>query len=116
MKQMTESMMGSLKLTIHEALWGKVIPSLRGIILDWKSDTSQTTLLFFHNGEITEAIRNHYVAIYNDVRNNFSVTPPLEYKIIRCDAPKLLPKQNFVIYIRREPFENPTDLDSYGLK
>ncbi len=34
----------------------------------------------------------------------------VDYEVIRSDYPELLPKEKFVVYLRREPFEDPLEV------
>src|SRR5262245_44966939 len=96
-----------LKLSINRALWGEVIPSLRKVLLKWKPGDETAWILFYHHGEITDAIEEHYSCIHTEVDADFLIDPRIDFEVIRCDYPNPLPKEEYVIYVRKEPFEDP---------
>lgn len=100
----------SVKLSIYRALWGEVIPSMRGIILKWKPGDEKVRIFFYHHGEITEAIESHYSSIMAEVEADYWGRPvTCEEEIIRCDPPTKVPtNEDFIVYLRKEPFVDPT--------
>lgn len=100
----------SIILSIHRALWRKVIPSMRGILLKWKSGDKKAWIYFYHQGEITGAIKYHYSSIMAEVNGDYWGRPvATDYEVIRCDLPERVPREDFIVYRRREPFEDPVD-------
>ncbi len=108
----TSNIIVALELAISRALWGEVIPSLREVILKWEPNQNLAKILFYHHGQITPSIQNHYSCIVTEVdAGYYGEQLNIDHEVIRLDYPQPLPKQEFVIYSRREPFENPTELD-----
>jgi hypothetical protein len=99
-----------LELSAGRALWGAVIPSLRKVLLKWKPGDDTAWLYFYHDGEITDVIEEHYSCVHAEMDADFCNDPRTDYKVIRCDYPTRLPQEEYVIYARREPFEDPTEL------
>lgn len=96
-----------LKLSINRALWGAVIPSLRKVYLKWKPGDETAMILFYHDGEVTDAVEEHYSCIHTEVEADFIVDPRIDFKVIRCNYPHPLPQEPYIIYARKEPFEDP---------
>jgi hypothetical protein len=108
MKKEDAELVASLKLSINRALWGEVIPSLREVVLKWQPEDDIARILFYHDGEINDAIEDHYSCIHTEVEADFVTEPRIDFKILRCDYPNPLPKEKYVIFLRKEPFEDPT--------
>ena len=92
-------------------LIGEINPSLRGIAFDWDSENTLIFIYFFHDGEITSAIEDHYSCIEAEATTRFYYKNCLfshDFKVIRIDYPKELPKDHSWIYCRKEPFEDPS--------
>lgn len=96
-----------LKLSAHRALWGEIIPSLRKVILKWQPEKETACIVFYHDGVITENVEEHYSCIHTEIHADFISQPNVDYKVIRCDYPFPLPKEEHVIYQRKEPFVDP---------
>ena len=97
----------SLELSITRALWGEVIPSLRKVILKWQPGAETAWIMFYHDGEITEVIEEHYSCIVTEVHADFVCEPYIDFQVICCDYPHPLPKEEYTIYVRKEPFVDP---------
>jgi hypothetical protein len=95
-----------LKLSIHRALWGEVIPSLRAVRLEWEPGCKEAYVIFYHNGEVTPTVEDHYSCILAEAAADFA-EPNLDMKIIRSDYPSLFSKEQYMIYARKEPFVDP---------
>lgn len=101
-------LINSIRGSIHRALWGEVIPSMRKIILHFESGAKSAIVNFYHHGEITDSIEEHYASIMTEVSADAWEKPiKIDYEIIRTDYPELLPKEQFVVYLRKEPFVDP---------
>lgn len=101
-----------LRLSIQRALWGELIPSLRRVVLKWNPGNETAGIYFYHDGPpITDAIEEHYSCIHTEVRADFIVDPEIDFKVIRFDYPSLLPKEQYVIYARKERFEDPKGIE-----
>jgi len=116
MNQDYQEVLIELKLSIHRALWREVIPSLREVILKWEPGDEQAIIRFYHSGEITDEIESHYSCIHTEVDADFIDDPKTDFEIIRCDYPNALPKQQHVIYSRKEPFADPTEEQNEVMK
>jgi Bacterial toxin 50 len=97
----------SLKLSINRALWGAVIPSLRKVSLKWEPGDETAYILFYHDGEINDAIEENYSCIHTEVQADFVFDPKIDFEVMRCDYPERLPQVNYTIYARKEPFVDP---------
>lgn len=97
----------SLELSVGRALWGAVIPSLREVVLKWKPGDETAWIFFYHDGEINDAIEDNYSCVHTEVEADFVFDPRIDFKIIRCDYPTPLPKEQHIIYARKEPFVDP---------
>lgn len=94
---------------VSRALWDEVIPSLRKVRLEWDSENHLIRIFFYHDGPLTEAVKDHYAYIESEVDcDDMGRKVKIEAKIVRVDYPNLLPKQRFIIYARKEPFEDPS--------
>jgi hypothetical protein len=102
-------LVNAIEGSLHRALWGEVIPSMRGIILKWKPGDEKAWVIFYHTGEITEAIESHYSSIMAEVDADYWGKKIIcDYKVVRCDWPAKVPtNDNFIIYLRKEPFIDP---------
>ncbi len=110
MKQEEIEFLISLELSIHRALWGEVVPSLRKVMLKWQPGDEVAWVLFYYHGEITEDVEEHFSVIMTEVSADYHGLPiGVNHKIIRRDYPLSLPKEEHVIYLRREPFEDPKE-------
>ena len=95
---------------ISRALWNEVIPSLRKVIMERDSKKNTICFYFYHDGPITEAIKNHYDHINGLTQcHDLAIKVKIDHKIIRSDYPECIPKREFVIYSRKEPFIDPVD-------
>jgi len=105
------SMQTSLKLEIYNILLGKIIPSLRAILLRWDDENQKAKIEIYQHGEITATIRNYYEFIRGWLKvKKWSDSCVLE--IIRRDAPLDIPSDEvFIIYLRKEPFLDPIQVD-----
>ena len=100
-----------IKLSTHRGLWGMVIPTLRKVTLQWDSQNKEFMIIFYHDGPITPSIEDHYSCVHCEVEADFVFDPRSDYKIVRCDYPESLPKdEGYLIYLRREPFVDPTTI------
>jgi hypothetical protein len=97
----------SLELSVNRALWGAVIPSLRKVLLKWKPGDETALILFYHDGEVSDAVEEHYSCVHTEVEADFLIEPKIDFKVVRCDFPNPLPKEEYVIYARKEPFVDP---------
>lgn len=96
-----------LKLSTHRALWGAVIPSLRKVSLKWQPGDETAFIIFYHDGKISPVIEEHYACITVEVDADFIVDPRIDFKVIRSDYPEKIPQENYTIYARQEPFQDP---------
>jgi len=104
------SLYGEIKLAILRALLGSINPSLRGVSFEIDSNKKFIMVYFFHDGQILPAIENYYSCIDCEASADFFYDNFLydhDFKIVRIDYPEKLPKQNFWVYIRKEPFVDP---------
>lgn len=99
----------SVENSIHRALWGEVVPSMRGIILKWKPNDSKVRIFFYHQGEITEAVESHYSSIMTEIdADHWEKSISCDYEIIKCDPSIKVPTDDdFIVYLRKEPFVDP---------
>lgn len=107
MNEQDIDLLRKLELSIGRALWGAVIPSLRKVLLKWKPGDETAMILFYHDGEVTDAVEEHYSCIHTEVDADFLIDPRIDFKVIRCDYPHPLPQEQYIIYARKEPFEDP---------
>lgn len=99
-----------LELSIGRALWGAVIPSLRKVVLRWKPGDKTAWILFYHDGEINDAIEDNYSCVHTEVDADFLVDPRIDFEVIRCDYPNpisIRQDEEYIIYARKEPFVDP---------
>jgi hypothetical protein len=95
---------------INHALWNEVIPSLRKVIMEWNREANTICFFFYQDGPITESIKKHYGNIFRLAHiEGMEKKVKTEYKIIQSDYPASIPKREFVIYARKEPFVDPVD-------
>ena len=101
----------SVELSIHKALLGEVIPSLRCIYIGWNPGDEKIRIYICHNGSINDATKDHYFRVMGKIETQtWKKQLGLIYEIIRCDYPEPIPKKDcFIItYERKEPFLNPS--------
>lgn len=89
----------NLILVTQAALLDEVVPSLRGVAVDWDDNT--ILAYFYNDGEISEELRNDYSCIGTEIVSNYS-TAHISEKIIRLDYPAKLPKHEHWVYRRKE--------------
>lgn len=109
--QSDEQFISEVELSIYRALLGEVIPSLREIAIIWKEAEELIFIYFFHDGQITTAIKDHYSCIVAEVDADYWGRPAwCNHEVIRCDYPTSIPKNEdlIVVYKRREPFTDPS--------
>ncbi len=96
----------TLLLSCQRALIGEVTPSLRGVAVKWRDDC--ILMIFYHQGVLNQGIENEYYCIATEVIADY-IDAKIAEKIIRCDAPKPLPKfeNTNLVYLRKEPFIDP---------
>ncbi len=59
-----------LLLVTQRALLGEVIPSLRGVAVEWKNNT--IVVYFYHDGEISPELWNNFSCVVTEIVANFS--------------------------------------------
>ena len=89
-----------LLIASQRALLNEVVPSLRGVAVDWDNNT--IVMYFYNDGEISDELWNDYSCIGTEVVSNFS-DAHISEKIIRLDYPSKLPDHRFWVYRRKEP-------------
>lgn len=98
-------------LHLQRVLIGKIIPNLRAIILIPKVNGKIFKVVFYNDGYIKYEIKRYYQAIINEVKKNSLKDLNFSFEIARLDYPNLLPRGNSFVYLRKEPFKNPSELD-----
>lgn len=99
-----EHTIGRLLFCARERLLGEVIPSLRGVAVEWNGDC--IVLYFYHDGPLNEEIRDHYACIGTEIVADFSKAT-IDDKIISLKHPIPLPPHEHWAYRRKEPFVDP---------
>lgn len=100
-----------IELAFLRILIGEINPSLRGIAFDWDSDKTFVFIYFFHDGEITDAIEDHYSCLEAEATVHFYYKDCFfshDFKVVRIDYPEQLPENHHWIYRRLEPFVDPS--------
>ena len=96
---MDDNSIVELLLAAQRALLGEVVPSLRGVAVEWNN---HTILIYFYNdGEVLPELWNDYSCIGTEVVASFS-TAYIKEKIIRLDYPNKLPEHKYWAYRRKE--------------
>lgn len=91
----------NLLLATQRALLSEVVPSLRGVAVDWDDNT--ILVYFYNDGEISDELWNDYSCIGTEIVSSFS-TAHISEKIIQLDYPSKLPKHEYWAFRRKEPF------------
>lgn len=100
----------ALNSSMYRALKGEVIPSLRKITLRWYPEEGRAIFTFYHHGEVTDIIENHYSCIITEVHADFAFEYfQVDHEIEICNYPAPIPKGGHTVYLRKEPFEDPKD-------
>src|SRR3989304_4916549 len=87
--------LASVELSVHEALLGEVIPSLRCIYLGWKPGDEKIRIYICHDGFLNDATKNHYSKLVGKISSQrWEKRLGFNYEIIRCDYPEILPKKD----------------------
>lgn len=86
-------------LVAQAALLGEIVPSLRGVAVDWIDNT--ILVYFYHDGAMSEELQNDYSSIGTEIVANYS-DADIDEKIIRLDYPHKLPEHNYWTYRRKE--------------
>ena len=77
---------GAPKLAILSALLGNVTPELRAVIVDTQVEKKNVCIIFYHDGELKEEIRNLWEGVIQEVRHTLKdFNPTVEGKIERVD-------------------------------
>jgi len=100
-----------IQLEILKALLSEVNPSLRGVAFDWDSENKFALLFFYNDGDLTEAIEDHYSCIDNEASARFFFDNELidhDFKIITLNRTSELPKHDYWVFLRKEPFVDPS--------
>ena len=88
-----------LFLSAQSALLEEVIPSLRGMAVDWDEDT--ICLYFYHDGQVTEEIEEGFQEVAALIIADFDKAK-LDENFIQLDYPAPLPKHKHWVYKRKE--------------
>lgn len=100
-----EEFFDTIEFSINKGLIGEIIPSLREVSFIWNPNKKIITILFYHDGEITPIIDDHYSLITSEADSCFfGRDVKLDHSVIRCDYPNALPKNDHIVYRRKEPF------------
>ena len=82
--------------------------------MEWEGQENTLTLCFYHDGPISASVEQHYSYI-----SQLACTDGMQinkrYLIIRSDYPECIPKREFMIYGRKEPFVDPAN-DQFSSK
>jgi len=106
MKQESNHSIVELLCTVRERMLGEIIPSLRGIAVEWENNC--IILYFYHDGQISDAIEEHYTGIGAEVVSDYA-NVGIKEEVISFPYPEILPKKQYWAYRRKEPFEDPSD-------
>jgi hypothetical protein len=104
--------LSTVKLSINRAVLGEIIPSLREIKVVWQPGDEVVKIIFYHSGNINDAVQSHYSSIMAEVCGDCweyqGKLMDCDYDVVRLDYPQPLPKGGgFAVYSRKEPFEDP---------
>lgn len=91
----------SLLLATQRALLGEVVPSLRGVAVEW-SDTI-INMYFYNDGVISNVLENDFSCVGTEVVANF-VDAHITEHCIRLDYPNKMPTHTYWAYKRKEVF------------
>lgn len=100
-------------LSINRALLGDVNPSLRGVAFEWNPLEEEIIVFFYHDGELSDALMNHYDCIDFEASADFFLEEDSikliknDFKIVSAKYPTPLPDHDHWVYRRKEPFVDP---------
>lgn len=89
----------TLLLNTLGALLGEVVPSLRGVAVDWKDNT--ILMYFYNDGELSDELENDYSCIGTEVVASY-YDAMINETIVRLDFPNPLPEHKYWAYRRKE--------------
>lgn len=99
-----------VKWAIGRALLGEVNPSLRGVCFEWDKEKDQILIYFYHDGVISDNLKDHYESIGCEASADFIFDDRLiksDFITLSLPYPQKLPNTCQWVYARREPFVDP---------
>ena len=114
-----EEVFASLKIHVYIALGGMVIPSLRCVAINWEPDQETAKLIFCHDGLAGEPMEWHYNCIEAEATSMRHPSYKEEQivmhmgKVVSSPFPVLLPKVDEIVYLRKEPNSNFSEINTY---
>ena len=99
-----------IHLEISKALLNEVIPSLRGVAFDWDPKNEFVMIFFYHEGQLSDSIEEHYSCIDNEASTRFIFNKRLlehDYEVKTDQIGHELPEHDNWVYLRKEPFVDP---------
>lgn len=106
MKQEDDYSIGELMVHLYQELLGEVVPSLRGVAVEWKHNF--IVIYFYHDGPLNDQIYDHYGSIATEVIAHYA-NAVLDERVISLSYPAQLKNHQHWVYKRKEPFEDPSD-------
>lgn len=100
-----------IKLEIMQSLLDEVNPSLRGVAFDWDSNNRFALLYFYNEGQLTDALEEHYSCIDHQASARFFFDHQLiehDFKIICVKPLDKLPQHDYWVYRQKKPFIDPS--------
>jgi len=110
-EQTKQNIPSLIRIEILQALLSEVNPSLRGVAFEWNNENKFAFLFFYNDGQVTDALEDHYSCIDNEASTRFFFDHELiyhDFKVVRIDCPQPLPEHDCWVYLRREPFVDPS--------
>jgi hypothetical protein len=89
----------TLLLNALGALLGEVVPSLRGVAVDWEGNI--ILMYFYNDGEVSDELENDYRCIGTEVVADY-YDAHIDDKVVRLDFPTPLPQHKYWAYKRKE--------------
>ena len=88
-----------LKLSVQRALLGEIVPSMRGVAIDY--DGPDIIVYFYNDGEIDDDLHDNFTSIGAEIIADFP-TMIIDEKILNIPFPQALPSHSHWAYLRKE--------------
>lgn len=88
-------------LSVQRALLGRVMPSLRAVVVQWRAREVRVRCYF--DGEISEADREEMSCAETEVIADYRPEVAVKFECLRVDAPGSISDENAWAYARKEP-------------
>lgn len=96
-------LLAQAQLSVMRAMLGEITPEMRAVTVE--VNARQITVRVYHNGLASDELWDDFNAATTEVYADFPAEGPdaisVHHKLIRCDAPQLIPALGQPIFVRK---------------